>query len=39
MKEEMPDAYKDLSRFVEVVHKTELAKKVARLRLLGVIEG
>ena len=39
LKEEMPDAYKDVSQVVEVVHQTELAKKVARLRPLGVIKG
>jgi tRNA-splicing ligase RtcB len=39
LKEEMPDAYNDVSQVVEVVHKTGLAKKVARLRPLGVIKG
>ena len=39
LKEEMPDAYKDVSLVVEVVHETGLAKKVARLRPLGVIKG
>ena len=39
LKEEMPDAYKDVSQVVEVIHKTGLAKKVARLRPLGVIKG
>jgi tRNA-splicing ligase RtcB len=39
IKEEMPDAYKDVSQVVEVVHKSGLAKKVARLRPLGVIKG
>lgn len=39
LKEEMPDAYKNVSQVVEVVHKTGLAKKVARLRPLGVIKG
>jgi tRNA-splicing ligase RtcB len=39
LKEEMPEAYKDVSRVVEVVHETGLAKKVARLRPLGVIKG
>ncbi|MFC1863633.1 RtcB family protein [Thermodesulfobacteriota bacterium] len=39
LKEEMPDAYKDVSQVVDVVHKTGLAKKVARLRPLGVIKG
>jgi tRNA-splicing ligase RtcB len=39
LKEEMPEAYKDVSQVVEVVHQTDLAKKVARLSPLGVIKG
>ena len=39
LKEEMPEAYKDVSQVVEVVHQAGLAKKVARLRPLGVIKG
>ncbi len=39
LKEEMPEAYKDVSQVVEVVHETDLATKVARLRPLGVIKG
>ncbi|MFC1495641.1 RtcB family protein [Thermodesulfobacteriota bacterium] len=39
LKEEMPEAYKDVSKVVEVVHQAGLAKKVARLRPLGVIKG
>ena len=39
LKEEMPEAYKDVSRVIEVVHKAGLATKVARLRPLGVIKG
>jgi tRNA-splicing ligase RtcB len=39
LKEEMPEAYKDVSQIVDVVHKAGLAKKVARLRPLGVIKG
>jgi len=39
LKEEIPEAYKDVSQVVEVVHKTDLAKRVARLRPLGVIKG
>ena len=39
LKEEMPQAYKNISQVVEVVHQAELAKKVARLRPLGVIKG
>ena len=39
LKEEMPEAYKDVSEVVEAVDKAGLAKKVARLRPLGVIKG
>ena len=39
LKEEMPEAYKDISQVVDVVHQAKLAKKVARLRPLGVIKG
>ncbi len=37
--EEMPDAYKDVTRVVEVVHQAGLARKVARLKPLGLIKG
>jgi len=39
LKEEMPEAYKDVSAVVEVVHCAGLACKVARMRPLGVIKG
>jgi tRNA-splicing ligase RtcB len=39
LKEEIPEAYKDVAQVVEVVHGAGLAKKVARLRPLGVIKG
>lgn len=39
LKEEIPEAYKDVSQVVEVVHNAGLAKKVARLRPIGVIKG
>jgi tRNA-splicing ligase RtcB len=39
LKEEMPEAYKDVSQVVDVVHHAGLATKVARLRPLGVIKG
>ncbi len=39
LKEEMPEAYKDVSQVVDVVHETGLATKVARLRPLGAIKG
>ena len=39
LKEEIPDAYKDVSKVVDVVQRAMLATKVARLRPLGVIKG
>jgi tRNA-splicing ligase RtcB len=39
LKEEMPEAYKDVSQVVEAVHQAGLARMVARLRPLGVIKG
>jgi len=37
--EEVPDAYKDIDAVIEVVHRAGLARKVARLRPMGVIKG
>ena len=37
--EEAPEAYKDVSAVVEVVHGAGIAEKVARLRPLCVIKG
>ena len=37
--EEAPDAYKDINRVVEVVHRAGISRKVARLRPLCVIKG
>ncbi len=37
--EEVPEAYKDIDAVVEVVHNAGLARKVARLRPMGVIKG
>ena len=37
--EEQPDAYKDVDLVVEVVHRADLARKVARMRPIGVIKG
>jgi tRNA-splicing ligase RtcB len=39
LKEEMPEAYKDVSEVVGAVHQAGLARKIARLRPLGVIKG
>lgn len=37
--EEIPEAYKDVDQVVDVVHNAGLARKVARLRPMGVIKG
>lgn len=37
--EEQPEAYKDVSLVVNVVHRAGLARKVARLRPIGVVKG
>ncbi len=37
--EEQPNAYKDVSVVVDIVHRAGLAKKVARLRPIGVVKG
>jgi len=37
--EEIPEAYKDIDAVIEVVHRAGLARKVARLRPIGVIKG
>jgi len=37
--EEQPDAYKDVDAVVECVHAAGLARKVARMRPMGVIKG
>ena len=37
--EEIPGAYKDVEDVVRVVHEAGIARKVARLRPLGVIKG
>ncbi|MBC7240254.1 MAG: RtcB family protein, partial [Chloroflexi bacterium] len=34
-----PEAYKDVSRVVEVMHRAGLAAKVVRMRPIGVIKG
>ena len=39
LSEEMPEAYKDVSQVVEVVHEAGISKKVARLRPIGVVKG
>ena len=37
--EELPEAYKNVDEVIEVVHCAGLARKVARLRPMGVIRG
>ncbi len=37
--EEMPDAYKDVSQVVDVVHRAGISRKVARLRPIAVVKG
>jgi tRNA-splicing ligase RtcB len=37
--EEMPEAYKDVTSVVDVVHNAGLSRKVVKLRPLGVIKG
>jgi tRNA-splicing ligase RtcB (3'-phosphate/5'-hydroxy nucleic acid ligase) len=37
--EEISEAYKDVAQVVEVIHQAGIARKVARLRPLGVIKG
>ncbi len=39
LREEIPEAYKNLEDVVEVVHRAGISKKVARLRSLGCIKG
>jgi tRNA-splicing ligase RtcB len=39
LSEEMPDAYKDVSQVVEVVHGAGISRKVARLRPIAVVKG
>jgi tRNA-splicing ligase RtcB len=39
LKEEMPEAYKDVSAVVDVVHNAGIARKVAKMRPLCVIKG
>ena len=37
--EEQPLAYKDVDRVVNVVHRAGVARKVVRMRPLGVVKG
>ena len=37
--EEMPEAYKDVSEVVDVVHGAGISRKVAKLKPIGVVKG
>jgi len=37
--EEMPEAYKDVNKVVNIVHEAGISKRVCRMRPLGVIKG
>ncbi|MEW6618692.1 MAG: RtcB family protein [bacterium] len=37
--EEMPEAYKDVTQVVSVLHNAGIARRVAKLRPLGVVKG
>ncbi len=37
--EEMPEAYKDVAKVVEVVHAAGIGKKVVQLKPIGVVKG
>ena len=37
--EEIPDAYKDVEDVVHVVHGADIARKVVKLKPIGVIKG
>ncbi len=39
LEEEQPDAYKDVTQVVDVLHDAGISRRVARLRPVGVIKG
>ncbi len=39
LEEEQPDAYKDVTQVVDVLHNAAISSRVARLRPIGVIKG
>ncbi len=39
LREEFPEAYKDVSMVVDVVHRAGLARKVAKIHPMGVVKG
>ncbi len=39
LREEVPDAYKDVDKVVDVVHRAGISRKVAKMRPLAVVKG
>jgi tRNA-splicing ligase RtcB len=39
LREEVPDAYKDVDAVVDVCHQAGIARRVARMKPLGVVKG
>jgi tRNA-splicing ligase RtcB len=39
LREEVPDAYKDVDAVVNVCHRAGIARRIARMRPLGVVKG
>lgn len=39
LREEMPEAYKDIDTVVDAVHRAGISRKVARMRPIGVVKG
>lgn len=39
LRQEMPDAYKDIDMVVDAVHEAGISRKVARMRPIGVVKG
>ncbi len=39
LREEMPEAYKDIDMVVDAVHQAGISRKIARMRPLGVMKG
>jgi tRNA-splicing ligase RtcB len=39
LREEVPEAYKDIDMVVDAVHQAGISKKVARMKPLGVVKG
>ena len=39
LREEVPEAYKDIDVVVDAVHQAGISRKVARMRPLGVVKG